>query len=90
MFLSAAPRVFIRLSDGANLAHNLMSMERSIKILITISKASRSGQKKLHHKYKVSISSGVCPSLWFPAAPVQPKTTSLQSITDHRVAFRNM
>lgn len=32
MFVCAAPCVFIWLSDGANLAPNLMSVDRAVKI----------------------------------------------------------
>lgn len=51
MFVCAAPCVFIWLSDGANLAPNLMSVDRAVKIRLP---SPNPGQKKLKHKYEVS------------------------------------
>lgn len=53
MFVCAAPCVFIWLSDGANLAPNLMSVDTAVKIRLPSPKP-RTSQKKLKHKYEVS------------------------------------
>lgn len=53
MFVCAAPCVFIWLSDGANLAPDLMSVDRAVKIR-SPSPKPHSGKKKLKHKLKPS------------------------------------
>lgn len=58
MIVCAAPRVFIWLSDGANLAPNLMSEERSVKIRLPSPKPRSLARRSLgtHMRYQNSPS----------------------------------